>query len=383
MENTHKLPYTEKLAKLVLIFGILAAVIYLGYYFSMVIAYVCIAIVLSLIAKPLMVLMGKVKFKGKPAPDSLLAFISILLILLVITGVVAGLIPIVASVASTIAEIGAGEGMGVISANMVAFNEFLVNTFKLESDFQLETALVDQVTAASDFSFVRNMLGSVASTTVSFFIGLFSVVFIAFFMIKDQELLFKVLRSVSPDKLESKAVESLKEVEYLLSRYFIGLMMEMVCVGLIDFAGLSLVAGLDFETALGIAFFAAIMNIIPYLGPIIGGIFGISMSVVYKFSEVGVAGAGISFWNFVLLVAGIFVVAKLMDDFVFQPLIYSKSIQSHPLEIFLVLLLAGTIGGVVGMLVAIPAYTVLRVAAIHFFPDVKFIKALASINQKR
>lgn len=383
MEKTQKLPYTEKLAKLIFIAGILAAILFVGNYFSLVLGYICIAIVVSLFANPLMALLGKVKVKGKAAPEWFLALVSIIIILSVMTGLIAGLIPVVANVAGKISEIGSGAGMDIISTNMMAINEFLVTTFKLDRDFQLETALLEQVNSASDFSLVRNMLGSVASTTVHFFLGLFSVVFIAFFLIKDQKLLFKVLRSLSPDHLEKKAEESLSDVEYLLSRYFIGLFIEMSCVGLIDFLGLWLVASLDFESALGIAFFAALMNIIPYLGPVIGGIFGTSMGVVIKFAGVGPAAAGVSFWTFVLIVVCIFLASKLVDDFVFQPLIYSKSIQSHPLEIFLVLLLAGTIGGVVGMLVAIPAYTVMRVVAIKFFPDVKFIKALAGIGHKQ
>jgi predicted PurR-regulated permease PerM len=66
----------------------------------------------------------------------------------------------------------------------------------------------------------------------------------------------------------------------------------------------------------------------------------------------------------------------LIDNFFFQPFIYSTSIKSSPLEIFIVLLMAGHIGGIVGMLVAIPAYTVIRVIAARFFGDFKPIRRL-------
>ena len=68
--------------------------------------------------------------------------------------------------------------------------------------------------------------------------------------------------------------------------------------------------------------------------------------------------------------------AQLIDNFIYQPVIYSTSIKAHPLEIFIVLLMAGHIGGTVGMLVAIPAYTVVRVIAIRFFYRFKPIQRL-------
>ena len=72
----------------------------------------------------------------------------------------------------------------------------------------------------------------------------------------------------------------------------------------------------------------------------------------------------------------LYLTAQLIDNFIYQPLIYSTSIKAHPLEIFIVLLMAGHIGGTIGMLVAIPAYTVLRVIAIRFFYQYKVIQRL-------
>ena len=81
-------------------------------------------------------------------------------------------------------------------------------------------------------------------------------------------------------------------------------------------------------------------------------------------------------WIFALIVLAIMLTTQLVDNFVYQPLIYSTSIKASPLEIFIVILLAGHMGGVAGMLVAIPAYTVVRVIASRFFPDLKLVKRL-------
>ena len=68
--------------------------------------------------------------------------------------------------------------------------------------------------------------------------------------------------------------------------------------------------------------------------------------------------------------------AQLIDNFIYQPVIYSTSIKAHPLEIFIVFLMAGHLGGTIGMLVAIPAYTVVRVMAFRFFYRFKPIQRL-------
>ena len=155
-----------------------------------------------------------------------------------------------------------------------------------------------------------------------------------------------------------------------------GLVVEMGCVGLIDFLGIWAIARLDFESALGIGFLAGLLNIIPYIGPVIGGVVGSVMCIILKYCGSASVGLDVSFWVFVIILVCIFVAAQMVDNFVLQPLIYSTSIKASPLEIFIVMLLAGTLGGIVGMVVAIPCYTVCRVVALRFFPDVKFIRYL-------
>ena len=168
-------------------------------------------------------------------------------------------------------------------------------------------------------------------------------------------------------------MDAIGDIEHLPSRYFVGLMIEVLGVATLNFLGLWLVARIGFNAAIGIAFITGILNIIPYVGPLFGTIIGTLLAVVLKFS---VAGVGTGFFCFILLLILVFIVTQLVDNFVFQPLIYSTSIKASPLEIFIVLLIAGNLAGVLGMLVAIPAYTVLRVIASHFFTNVKAIRRL-------
>ena len=148
----------------------------------------------------------------------------------------------------------------------------------------------------------------------------------------------------------------------------------MLGVALIDFLGLWLIARLDFSYAIGIAFIAGLLNVIPYVGPLIGEGLGVVFGIVLKLGTG--AGLDVNLWVFALIILAIMLTAQFIDNFVYQPLIYSTSIKAHPLEIFVVLLMAGHIGGTLGMLVAIPAYTVVRVIAIRFFYKYKVIQRL-------
>ena len=79
---------------------------------------------------------------------------------------------------------------------------------------------------------------------------------------------------------------------------------------------------------------------------------------------------------FGLQALSVFVVAQMIDNFVLQPTIFSKSVKAHPLEIFLVILSAGSLGGIVGMILAIPLYSFLRIVAKEFFNGYKVVQGL-------
>ena len=225
----------------------------------------------------------------------------------------------------------------------------------------------------SEFSFT-GLIGSVASAVVDLAVGLFAVVFISFFFVKDEKLFSKIVAALVPDHIEDSVTGAITDIEHLLSRYFVGLIIEMFGVALIDFLGLWLIARIGVTYALGIAFIAGILNIIPYVGPVIGEIVGVLLCMALHYGA-GI-GLDVNIWVFALIVLAIMLGAQLVDNFVYQPIIYSTSIQSTPLEVFIVMLIAGHIGGIVGMLAAIPAYTVVRVVAGRFFYDRKIVRRL-------
>ena len=375
--------YTEILAKWLLA-AFLAVIAWLLFrQFGSVVVYVLLAGVVSLIAKPLKMMLAKIRIKGHRAPDWFLAILSILLILVIFCGIIAGLAPMVKEVISDVASVTGDTSLGAISSNLAELNAYLVKTFDLDPGFRIEVAILHQVKSLINVNIFGNVIGSVASALASFGIGLFSVVFIAFFFIRDEKLFSRIICALAPDRHEEEVAQSLSDVEHLLSRYFIGLIVEMSCVGLIDFLGLWAIARLELGTAIGIGFMAGLLNIIPYVGPLLGGVLGTIIAMTIRYCGAGACGLDIGFWGFLAILVAVFVLAQLVDNFILQPVIYSTSIQASPLEIFIVMLLAGTMGGILGMLTAIPAYTVVRVVAGRFFPQVKFIRRLLGLDDNK
>lgn len=368
--------YTEILAKWLLAAFVAVIAWLLFRQFGSVVVYVLLAGVVSLIAKPLKMMLAKIRIKGHRAPDWFLAILSILLILVIFCGIIAGLAPMVKEVISDVASVTGDTSLGAISSNLAELNAYLVKTFDLDPGFRIEVAILHQVKSLINVNIFGNVIGSVASALASFGIGLFSVVFIAFFFIRDEKLFSRIICALAPDRHEDEVAQSLSDVEHLLSRYFIGLIVEMSCVGLIDFLGLWAIARLELGTAIGIGFMAGLLNIIPYVGPLLGGVLGTIIAMTIRYCGAGACGLDIGFWGFLAILVAVFLLAQLVDNFILQPVIYSTSIQASPLEIFIVMLLAGTMGGILGMLTAIPAYTVVRVVAGRFFPQVKFIRRL-------
>jgi len=375
MENRERA--TDTLAKYIIYGTAGAAIISLCWFFRDIIVYILIAGVLSLTGQPLMQLLGKIRIKGKAAPPWICAILSITVILLAIFLVVTMLFPIVTNVIRDISTVNVGDTVRSISIPLHNFNEFLINKFpNLGENFKIELFVIERLQKILNFSMLSSFLSSVTSFLTNLGIGLFSVVFISFFFFKDEGLFSKIITSLVPDRHEKNVMEALKDIRHLLRRYFLGLLTEVAGVALLNFLGLMLIARMGFNASIGIAFITGLLNIIPYVGPLTGGVIGTVLAVVLKYVCATGVGLNVSFWYFIIIVAAIFCVTQLVDNFLFQPIIYSSSIKAHPLEIFIVLLMAGHIGGILGMLVAIPSYTAIRVVCGKFFRNVKFIRRL-------
>lgn len=363
----------NKLAGYLINLGITAAILLFCWYFRSTLIYVVLSFVLSLICRPLIKGMRRISIKGKSAPDWLLAVVSIFIVLGGLILVVTQIIPVVVNI---IRDASLFSDMHLPEGNLIEnINGWIVSLIPgLTPDFDAVGPILNYLKGlTADFS-ITGVLGSVVSVVADVGVGLFAVVFISFFFVKDEGLFARIVSALTPDRIEASVADAIADIEHLLSRYFVGLIIEMAAVALVDFLGLWAVARIGFGYALGIGFIAGLLNIIPYVGPLIGEVLGVLLCVVLKYGA-GV-GLDVNIWMFALIVLAVMLTAQLIDNFVLQPLIYSSSIQSTPLEIFIVMLMAGHMGGAVGMLAAIPAYTVVRVIAGRFFYDKKIVRRL-------
>ena len=367
----------DRLSRYIIIIGNILIIVALCWYFRSVLFYAVLAAVLALIGRPVFAALEKLSVKGRRVPSWLAAVLTIVLELAVIAGIVTTVVPLVISVINDISAANISNLTQAAAVPLRSFNHMLIRTFpQLGRNFRVESFLLSQLQDVLDVSMFSSMVGSVASFLASLAVTVFAMMFIAFFFIKDPSLLSKIIIAFVPDKHEAKARESIHEISSLISRYFLGLFLEVLGVSLINFLGLSLVARMGFRYSIGIAFMTGILNIVPYLGPLIGGATGVLLSLTIKYACASSFGLAVSFPAFIAILIGIFVFTQLVDNYFFQPFIYSNSVKAHPLEIFIVLLMAGHVGGIMGMLAAIPAYTVLRVIARKFFGDRKAIRML-------
>ena len=207
---------------------------------------------------------------------------------------------------------------------------------------------------------VSNIFGEVIAFTGSLFVSIMSIIFITSFLLYEEGLLRKRLISIVPNRYFEVITNALHKIEKLLSNYLTGLLFQMFSVFTIASIGLSIM-GVNY--AVTVAVFAAVANVIPYLGPFIGSTFGIIIGLL----PITLTGFTEASLFMIIKIACVFLFVQLTDNMVIQPLIFSKSVKVHPLEIFVIIFVGATMGGIIGMIAAIPVYTIVRVSVSELY----------------
>lgn len=348
------------LRALAIVLGI-GLLLYFLYTIKSVIIYIVISAVISLTGRPIvMFLRSKLKFK-----NTLAVAVTMALFIGLIVGLIMLFIPLLAE---------QGHNLSLLDINQLEnsvrnlYNEttkyFGINPLEVEASIK-DSHILSRI----DYSIIPNFLNSLMSGLGNFSIGLFSVLFISFFFLKDSKLFENSIMTLVPDNKETRLQKSINKIKDLLSRYFVGLVLQISVLFIIYTIGL-LIIGV--ENAIVIAFLCALINLIPYLGPMIGGAIMIFLTMTSNLGE--------SFNEVIvpttLKVLVVIIIGQLIDNFISQPLIFSKSVKSHPLEIFLIIIIGGLLFGIVGMIVAVPAYTAIKVILKEFLSDNKVVQRL-------
>ncbi len=340
------------------VFSLVAVLFLLWFLYKIetVIIYLVLAYIVSLIGRPVKQFLIK-RFKLK---DSLAAAVTLFVFLVFFGSLFALFVPMIYE---------QGKNLSLLDFNQFQkqLEELLANVniyFQNKNIHFLENFSLDQFFSKLDLSIIPDLVNSILNIIGNLVIGLFAVLFISFFLLQDSSLVTHFIFKFVPDNDIQKYKELIDTIQTLLSRYFIGLFLQILILFIFYTIMLNIIG---VENAALIALLAALLNLVPYIGPIIGWALTIVLSLTSSINSVPVEQIIIMIRNITIG----YLLIQLWDNFVNQPLIFSRSVKAHPLEIFLVILIAGNLFGILGMIVAVPLYTMFRLLFKQFYQEYK------------
>lgn len=352
----------QKLIINVLLF--LVILVLIGWYFSNITLYFIFSMVLAAALRPFTNKVSSVHILGRHIPRSVAIVLSFSLVAMVLFLIGLLFIPLLRNQFQVIQ----GLDLEFIYAKIqkpLGYVEDLFIKFNLTNNEPGYLLANLRESLARNFNEIniKGFLNLFIYTTSSFVISVLAVLFITFFLLLENGLLRRNFLDFIPNSYFEISVATFHKVERLLSNYLVGLLIQMSAIFTVASLGLKM---MNVEYAVTIAIFAAVANLIPYAGPVLGTVFGVLVGL----STGNYVGTN-EIYFFLLKILSVFLVVQLTDNILLQPLIFSKSVKVHPLEIFVVIFAGAKIAGVLGMIFAIPVYTIFRVSFKEFHKGYK------------
>jgi predicted PurR-regulated permease PerM len=361
------------LRNILLIIGSLLLII-LFWYFRNIVVYILVAGVLSIMGRPLVDLFSRIRIKKWHFPRSLSALITIIIIWSLIIMFFKTFIPLISEQISYFSSIESEKLVALVDGPINKIeNLFRSLNRNIAADLSIKDYIMQKVSEVLSITVLQNYIGYAVGIIGNLIVAVFSITFISYFFLKDHKLFFETILIWVPDKYVDNVNRALNSIKNLLTRYFIGIVIQSTCIMILVTTGMTIV-GIEFQQAIVMGLILGILNVIPYVGPWLGLFVAIIMGVASHMDR-DFNTVVIPLVINMIIVEGI---THLIDNIVFQPIIFSNSVKAHPLEIFIVVLASGFAAGVPGMILGIPAYTVLRVFAREFFYNFKVVQKVTS-----
>lgn len=361
------------LRNILIFFGILLLLTCV-WYFRNIVVYILFSGVLSIMGRPLVDLFCRIRIKNWYFPRSISAFITLIIIWALIILFFVIFIPLVTSQLNSFSAIDSEKIVQLIQGPLNKAENLIRSLNKnLSNDLSLQEYITGKISGVLNIDLIQNFLGSLIDALGNIIVAVFSITFITFFFLKDQQLFFESILIWVPDAYVDNVTRALDSIKKLLTRYFIGIVIQSSCIMILVTIGMTIV-GIDFQQALVMGLILGILNVIPYVGPWLGLFIALIMGVATHINQ-DFNTVVIPLVTYMIIVEA---VTHIIDNVLFQPIIFSNSVKAHPLEIFIVVLAAGFVAGVPGMIFGIPAYTVLRVFAREFFNNFKAVQRITS-----
>ena len=349
----------------------IAIIAFMAWYFLDIVAYILIATFLSLLGMPLVKRLRQIKIGKFKFPNAVCALFTLLSMLFIFFLFILIIVPLIIRQANVIASIDVDALLFYYQKPMNQLNEFLIQYNVIGSGETLAHYLESQISDILNLTEFTNFFSNLVSATGSVFMGTFIILFLTFYFLLEDNLSRRFVLLLTPEDHIDNMGRILSDSKILLTRYFHGVLVEVVIMMTIESVGL-LIFGVP--NAVLIGFLGGLMNVIPYLGPIIGATLGVVLASLSELSLGNYDMAPIT----ILTVLAVFAFANLIDNLILQPQIYSRSTKAHPVEVFLVIIIGGKLAGIAGMILAIPTYTVIKIIAREFAQRMKLVKFLTS-----
>ncbi len=328
------------MSKIVKITGgilLLALAGYLLWRFSFLIVYTLVAAVVSFLGHPIVRFLETVRYKQIKIPRAVCAILALVLLLIAFLSLFAIFVPLITSQVQTLSKIDPGTLMVNLEIPLRWVEGHLREFGLIPENSTIRDELLLRLKSILSFSSISNIFNSIIGVAGSFFVALFSILFIAFFFIKDEELFAKGVLLFVPGNKHTSTRNVMRQSKRLLTRYFGGVILELLGVMTCITLGLTI---LGVKNALLLGFFGGLMNIVPYIGPVIGTLLGVVIG-----ATAGLASGEPHLLLLLIKIVAVFVVSNFIDNWVLQPLIFSSSVKAHPLEIFYVIIIGGSLWG--------------------------------------
>ncbi len=340
---------------------IVAILAFLSWYFSQILIYFLIAFVISTILRPLVNYLNGTQIYNINIPRSLAIIFSFGLLITLALLFVSIFIPLIRDQLEIISSINFTNIWHWLNQPVAHIEEWLINHGLVNYE---KGTLIKKIQDGF-MSTIRNqnnlelgkLLQGVFSVAGSFFIGIISVTFITFFFLYEKGLIRKFILALVPNAYFEVVITVFSKIEKLLTNYLVGLLFQCLSIFALSSIGLSII-GIKYAVTIGA--FAAIANVVPYLGPLLGGLFAVVIAI-----STGSFHMANDYLIIIFKIFVVFALIKINDDMLIQPMIFARGLKEHPLEIFIIIFVGATIGGIFGMIAAIPFYTIIRVSTIE------------------
>jgi len=344
--------------------------LYILIYLTDLVIYFAIAAVLTTLGRPLTDLLRRIHIGKLRLPLSVCAVLTIIVMYTSVVGLLLIFVPVVLKQARILGQIDYNRLWHAFSDPLISLEteiQAIEPEFSIRHVFEqyIQTHFLDSL----DVNVLTSFFSSAVGFTGSFLIGFLVVTFMLFYFLSQRGLLKSVFMAITPTGYEGKVQYLSEKIQQMLRRYVVGLTIQVTLFATLTATGLWL---FGVPGALFIGIFAGIANLIPYVGQFISMGFGTIVAVSTALSTD--PGADVS--GIMLRLVCIIQAAQLLDSIIVQPQVYSASVKAHPLEILIVIISAGKIGGIPAMVIAVPTYTILRLVAKQFFSHFKAVQQL-------